>query len=111
MIFGLGLLPFSPSLRYLLLTLVVLTFGNGVTNPSITSLISQITGAEDQGGILGVTQSLASLARILGPAWGGFTFDRLGFQYPYVTGSIFMALAFAMSLVAVRRKIPVAHPA
>jgi MFS transporter, DHA1 family, tetracycline resistance protein len=111
MIFGLGLLPFSPSLRFLLLTLVVLTFGNGVTNPSITSLISQITGAEDQGGILGVTQSLASLARILGPAWGGFTFDRLGFQYPYVTGSIFMALAFAMSLVAVRRKIPVAHPA
>lgn len=111
MIFGLGLLPFSPSLRYLLLTLVVLTFGNGVTNPSITSLISQITGAEDQGGMLGVTQSLASLARILGPAWGGFTFDRLGFQYPYVTGSIFMALAFAMSLVAVRRKIPVAHPA
>ena len=111
MIFGLGLLPFSPSLRYLLLVLVFLTFGSGVTNPSITSLISQITGAEDQGGILGVTQSLASLARILGPAWGGFTFDRFGFQYPYITGGIFMALAFGISLVAVRRRIPIAHAA
>jgi len=111
MIFGLGLLPFSPSLRHLLLTLVFLTFGSGVTNPSITSLISQITGAEDQGGTLGVTQSLASLARILGPAWGGFTFDRFGFQYPYITGGIFMAVAFGISLVAIRRKIPVAHAA
>jgi MFS family permease len=82
-----------------------------VTNPSITSLISQITGAEDQGGVLGVGQSLASLARILGPVWGGFTFDRFGFQYPYITGGIFMAVAFGISLVAVRRKIPVPHAA
>ena len=109
MIFGLGLLPFSPSLRYLLLTLVILTFGSGVANPSITSLISQVTGAEYQGGILGVTQSLASLARILGPAWGGFTFDRLGFQYPYITGGIFMTLAFAISLIAMKRGMPVAQ--
>ncbi len=111
MIFGLGLLPFSSSLQYLLLVLVALTFGSGVTNPSITSLISQITGAEDQGGILGVGQSLASLARILGPVWGGFTFDRFGFQYPYITGGIFMAVAFGISLVAVRRRIAVPHAA
>jgi DHA1 family tetracycline resistance protein-like MFS transporter len=111
MIFGLGLLPFSPTLRYLLLVLVLLTFGSGVANPSISSLISLVTGPEDQGGILGVAQSMASLARILGPVWGGFTFDTFGFQYPYITGGIFMALAFALSLVAVKRKVPVAHTA
>jgi len=109
MIFGLGLLPFSPSLRYLLLVLLILTFGSGVTNPSITSLISQITGPEDQGGVLGVGQSLASLARILGPAWGGLTFDRLGFQYPYITGGVLMAVACAISLVALKRRVAVPH--
>ena len=106
MIFGLALLPYSASLRILLLVLVVLTFGNGATNPSISSLISQVAGSEDQGGILGVAQSMASLGRIIGPIWGGFVFDAFGYQYPYLTGGIFMALAFSLSLSALKRKVP-----
>ena len=111
MIFGLGLLPYSLGLKSLLLVLVVLVGGQGSTNPSISSLISQSASTEDQGGILGVAQSLASLARILGPIWGGFTFDALGFQYPYLTGSLFMAVAFSLSLLAARGKLNVPEPA
>jgi MFS family permease len=72
MIFGLGLLPYCQGWKSLLLVLIVLVGGHGSTNPSISSLISQCAGTEDQGGILGVAQSLASLARIVGPVWGGF---------------------------------------
>jgi multidrug resistance protein len=111
MIFGLGLLPYSPGLKSLLLVLVVLVGGHGSTNPSISSLISQSAGSEDQGSILGVAQSLASLARILGPIWGGFTFDALGFQYPYLTGGLFMAVAFSLSLLAAKGKLHVPKPA
>ena len=111
MIFGLGLLPYSPGLKSLLLVLVVLIVGHGATNPSISSLISQAASTEDQGGILGVAQSLASLARILGPVWGGFTFDAFGFQYPYLTGSLFMAVAFSLSLLAVKGNVNVPRPA
>ena len=111
MIFGLGLLPYSLGLKSLLFVLVVLVGGHGFTNPSISSLISQAASAEDQGGILGVAQSLASLARILGPVWGGFTFDAFGFQYPYLTGSLFMAVAFSLSLLAVKGKLNVPKPA
>ncbi|HEX2521936.1 MAG TPA: MFS transporter [Terriglobia bacterium] len=111
MIFGLGLLPYSLGLKSLLLVLVVLVGGHGSTNPCISSLMSQAATAEDQGGILGVAQSLASLARILGPVWGGFTFDAFGFQYPYLTGSLFMAVAFSLSLLAVKGKVNVPKPA
>jgi multidrug resistance protein len=111
MIFGLGLLPYSLGLKSLLLVLVVLVGGHGSTNPSISSLISQAASADDQGGILGVAQSLASLARILGPVWGGFTFDAFGYQYPYLTGSLFMAVAFSLSLLAVKGKVNVPKPA
>jgi MFS transporter, DHA1 family, tetracycline resistance protein len=104
MIFGLGLLPYSLGLKSLLLVLAVLVGGHGSTNPSISSLISQAASSEDQGGMLGVAQSLASLARILGPIWGGFTFDALGFQYPYLTGGLFMAIAFSLSLLALKGK-------
>jgi len=111
MIFGLGLLPYSVGLKSLLLVLVVLVGGHGSTNPSISSLISQSASTEDQGGILGVAQSLASLGRILGPIWGGFTFDAFGFQYPYLTGSLFMAVAFSLSLLAAKGKLGVPEPA
>jgi len=111
MIFGLGLLPYSLGLKSLMLVLVVLVGGHGSTNPSISSLVSQAASAEDQGSILGVAQSLASLARILGPVWGGFTFDAFGFQYPYLTGGLFMAVAFSLSLLAVKGKVNVPKPA
>ncbi|MCI0621136.1 MAG: MFS transporter [Acidobacteria bacterium] len=111
MIFGLGLLPYSYGLHSLLLVLVVLIMGHGATNPSISSLISQAASAENQGGILGVAQSLASLARIVGPVWGGFTFDAFGFQYPYLTGSLFMAAAFSLSVLAVKGKLSVPRAA
>ncbi len=111
MIFGLGLLPFAPSLFVLLIVLAILTFGQGVTNPSITSSISQVSGPGDQGGILGVTQSLGSLARILGPIWGGLVFDHLGFQYLYLTGGLLMMLAFVLSVSSLRPKAQVVETA
>ncbi|HVN79213.1 MAG TPA: MFS transporter [Terriglobia bacterium] len=111
MIFGLGLLPYASHVLGLLLTLAVLTFGQGVTNPSISSSISQVTGPEDQGGILGVAQSMGSMARILGPIWGGLVFDRLGYQYPYVTGGLFMTLAFVLSISFIKPGAPVTETA
>jgi DHA1 family tetracycline resistance protein-like MFS transporter len=41
--------------------------GNGLATPSLTSLASKSAGAGEQGGVLGVTQSVASLARVVGP--------------------------------------------
>jgi MFS transporter, DHA1 family, tetracycline resistance protein len=104
MVFGLGLLPFMPSVSFLLLCMVPLTFGHGVSNPSIASLISKSSSSADQGGVLGVSQSMASLARILGPTWGGFVYDQFGYQYPYLTGGFFMLLAFVLSVTARQRQ-------
>src|SRR5436305_1668960 len=41
--------------------------GNGLATPSLTSLASKSAGAGEQGGVLGVTQSVASLARTVRP--------------------------------------------
>ncbi len=98
LVFSLGLLPFWPNVGWLLIGLLPLTFGHGVSNPSLASLISRTANAADQGGVLGVSQSMASLGRILGPAWGGLIYDQLGFEYPYLTGGLFMLLAFLLSV-------------
>ena len=44
------------------------SIGNSLSAPSLTSLASKSVGAAEQGSILGVTQSVASLARAIGPA-------------------------------------------
>ncbi len=44
------------------------SIGNSLSAPSLTSLASKSVGAGEQGSILGVTQSVASLARAVGPA-------------------------------------------
>jgi multidrug resistance protein len=100
---GLLMIPASHSLGLLLFSLAVLAVGTGFNNPSLLSLISQYSAAEDQGGILGLTQSLNSLARVIGPLWGGFAFDRIGIAAPYVSSSAVMAVACALSAVALWR--------
>lgn len=44
------------------------SIGNSLSAPSLTSLASKSAGADEQGSVLGVTQSVASLARAVGPA-------------------------------------------
>jgi MFS family permease len=45
----------------------VLSMGSGVVRPAITSLITRKAGRNEQGVVLGITQSLQSIAQILGP--------------------------------------------
>ena len=49
-----------------------MAIGNSLATPSLTSLASKSVGASEQGGVMGVTQSAASLARIVGPLIGGY---------------------------------------
>jgi DHA1 family tetracycline resistance protein-like MFS transporter len=46
--------------------------GNSLATPSLTSLASKSVGPAEQGGVLGVTQSAASLARVVGPTLSSF---------------------------------------
>ena len=46
---------------------------------------------------------MASLARIVGPAWGGYLYDRFGTVTPYVAAAALMMVAFVISLTSVSR--------
>jgi len=99
---GLGLIPLSRTVPVLIAACGLLAVGMGFNSPSIVSLISRLSSADEQGGVLGVSQSLASLARVLGPAWGGFTFDRFGIEVPYVLASVVMLIACLLSVIGLR---------
>lgn len=100
---GLLMIPATTSVPALLAASGVMAVGMGFNNPSLMSLISRYSAAEDQGGVMGLTQSLNSLARIVGPMWGGFAFDRLGIGMPYITSAAVMGLAALLAVHALWR--------
>jgi MFS transporter, DHA1 family, tetracycline resistance protein len=106
---GLALVALAANVPMLLAACGLLAVGMGFHSPSIMALISRRSDADTQGGVLGLSQSLSSLARVVGPAWGGWLYDRYGMVMPYVTAAGLMLLAFLLSL-AVMVRVPIARP-
>ena len=92
MFIGLTSIPFSESVLILLIILFLLSFGNGINAPMTLGLISQNASSKEQGSVLGINQSLSSLARFIGPVWGGLLYEKLGYKFPFITGGLFMLM-------------------
>ena len=89
---ALFLIPFMPSVGWLMVVLAVMAVGGGIAVPSLDGLISKLAPASSRGEVFGVTQSLGSLARVVGPVWGGWAFGHLGMSAPYMTAAMLMLL-------------------
>ncbi len=100
---GLALVPLAQSIPVLLTACGLLACGMGFNSPSLSAMISRLSDPNDQGGVLGLAQSLASLGRIVGPAWGGLLFDRFGPTTPYLSAAAIMSLACVMALASLSR--------
>jgi MFS transporter, DHA1 family, tetracycline resistance protein len=73
---GYALLGFSHGIPLLLAAASFASVGNGVIRPALTSLITQQVSRAEQGMVLGLNQSLLSIAQIVGPAMAGALIDR-----------------------------------
>jgi len=71
--FGLGI---ATSFVVLMIAGTLAAFGNGVIRPALTSLITQQAGRQEQGVVLGITQSLMSMASIVAPIVAGVLIQR-----------------------------------
>lgn len=72
---GYLILALTHTLTVLLAATVVLALG-GLVRPTLTSLITQATPRQEQGVVLGLTQSLTSVSQIIGPLLAGYLIDR-----------------------------------
>jgi DHA1 family tetracycline resistance protein-like MFS transporter len=94
---GLLALPAAHDLPMLVVAVSGLALGMGAMQPSLNSLISRRAGAEEQGEVLGVAQSVASLSRVLGPLLAGALFAGLGRDSPFLAGMVLVVVAAALS--------------
>jgi len=83
----------APPLAIFLLAMGAVAVGSGLSNPTLSGLVSIVTSPEEQGSILGFYQSLGSLARAVGPFLGGLAFDRIAPGAPlWLAGAVLAAL-------------------
>jgi len=87
---GYVILALCHSLPVLIAATVVTSIG-GLVRPTLTSMITQATSREEQGVVLGLTQSLTSVAQICAPPLGGYLIER-----GLLTGWGFVASAVAL---------------
>jgi predicted MFS family arabinose efflux permease len=90
---GLAALPYAGGVAGLVLATAPLAIGSGLTQPSLSSLLSRFARADEQGGTLGIGESAAAFARIIGPEAGTWTFGRWSQAFPYLGGAALMAAA------------------
>jgi len=69
-VIGYGVLGFTYSIALLLVIAAVMTLGNSLLRPALTSRVTRVVSRHEQGVVLGLTQSLNSLALMVGPTVG-----------------------------------------
>ena len=72
--------------------------GQGVTYPSLTSLISKAAPESERGSILGLATSVGSLARFIGPILSGFLYDVTGPRGAFYGAACLALLALLVSI-------------
>jgi len=102
---ALAMIPYAGTFLGLAIVSIVLSCGTGTFQPTVLSLISEVTSETEQGITLGMNQSLSSFARVLGPLWGGFAFEYLGYPFPFITGAIFTFIIFLLTVFYLPKKI------
>ena len=91
---GLVVFGFTYGAGLMVVANVLIAFGQGVYGPSISSTSAAIAPPDRRGEVLGATQSVSSIARIVGPATGGFLFGHVSIGSPYFVGAAGLVLAF-----------------
>lgn len=99
---GLGLLPYGVNFLGVAIVIIVLGIGTGLLQPTILSLVSKHSPLGEQGAVLGINQSFSAMARVLGPVWGGLSYELLGYQFPFLTGALFTFITFLMVIFMLR---------
>src|SRR5579885_665888 len=94
---GLLLLIWSANLALLLLSVGILSIGDGAVTPTSSAVLSLISPENEQGETLGLAQGIGGLGRTCGPLLAGALFS-LGASLPFLAGGLFSLLAILVTL-------------
>ena len=89
---------FSMAFMLLFLGVTLFSIGYSLSNTSLNGALSLLTSEKSQGSIFGVNQSLSAMARIIGPAMGGWAYQQLSHESPFLIAGFLAFGAFLLSI-------------
>lgn len=95
---GLALVPVVWRVPLLYVVAFFIAVGQGLTYPSLTSLVTKASPASEHGSMLGLATGVGSLARFLGPIWCGFLYDLAQARGAFYGSAVLTAIAFIIAL-------------
>ena len=81
----------------MIVALLFMVIGAGISNPSLTALVADSAHEDRRGEALGIQQSASALARVIGPPLAGLAFDHVGIGAPFTFGAIIYVLAIGIA--------------
>ena len=78
--------------------LVLVTAGQGLLTPALTSMVAGGAHQDRRGAVLGFQQSASALARVIGPILGTALFGHVSTGAPFTAGAVLAVLAVALTL-------------
>ena len=105
-IVGLLLLAVAVHWPVLVLALAALIIGQGLTTPTLASIVAGRSPSERRGGVLGLQQMASGMGRVIGPVMAGVLFQHVGVGAPYVVGAGITAAALALVLTMHEQPTP-----
>ena len=94
---GVFVMPVFQNLGIFYLANSLLAAGFGLINTSIPAFLSKRSSSTEQGSVLGIVSSIASIANIPGPLIIGFVYDVAGSFVPFLFSALILAAAFLIS--------------
>ncbi len=91
------LVPLPETVAWLLIPLGIAAVGRGISQPPMMSLVSLLADEGSRGLVMGVFQSTASAARIVGPIAAGLLYDQ-GAAYPFWAAAALTASGVILAL-------------
>jgi MFS transporter, DHA1 family, tetracycline resistance protein len=93
---GLIVLSIAESWSLLIVALALLTVGQGLVTPNLSSLVSGRVPDHRRGEALGFQQGVNAFGRVAGPALAGVLYDRVSIGSPYLVGGALCGVALAV---------------
>jgi len=102
---GVFLMPLIPNIVIFVFSLTIISLASGMMRTVVPSFISKISPTNEQGGILGVTNGIASIARVPGPLIAGFLFEFAGSAAPFFASAAMLMVAFGFGFRVRARRV------
>ena len=93
---GLVVLAFTETWPLLIVALALLTIGQGLVTPNLSSLVSGRVPDHRRGEALGFQQGVNAFGRVAGPALAGVLYDHVSIGSPYLVGGALCGVALVV---------------